>query len=59
MARLSNAPLPLELLCNGLVPVANLKVQKAILRLKEPLTFKYYIQFGVGGYSWKRSLLSL
>ncbi len=27
-----------------LVPVAKLKIQEAILRLKETLTFKYYIQ---------------
>ncbi len=44
MARLSNEPLPVALLCNNLVPVAKLKIQEAILRLKETLTFKYYIQ---------------
>jgi len=46
IARLSNEPLPVELLCNDLVPQATSreKVQNAILRLKETLTFKYYIQ---------------
>jgi len=44
MARLSNEPPPVELPCNDLVPAAKLKIQEAILRLKETLTFKYYIQ---------------
>jgi hypothetical protein len=44
MARLSNEPLPVELLCNDLVPVAQAKIEQAILRLKETLTFNYYIQ---------------
>jgi len=44
IARLSNAPLPVELLCNDLVPVAQAKIQEAILRLKETLPFNYYIQ---------------
>ena len=46
IARLSNEPLPVELLCNDLVPVAKSpqKIQEAIQRLKETLTFNYYIQ---------------
>ena len=46
MARLSNEPLPVELLCNDLVPgvQSEQKIQKAIQRLKETLTFDYYIQ---------------
>ena len=46
IARLSNEPLPIELLCNDLVPVAKSpqKIQEAIQRLKETLTFNYYIQ---------------
>ena len=46
IARLSNEPLPVELLCNDLVPHATSpeKVQEAVLSLKETLTFKYYIQ---------------
>ena len=46
MARLSNEPLPVELLCNDLVPVAKSPqtIQEAIQRLKETLTFNYYIQ---------------
>ena len=46
MARLSNKPFPVELLCNDLVPVAKSpqKIQEAIQRLKETLTFNYYIQ---------------
>ena len=46
MARLSNKPLPVELLCNDLVPEvrSEQQVQDAIQRLKETLTFDYYIQ---------------
>jgi len=46
MARLSNKPFPVELLCNDLVPVAKSpqKIQEAIQRLKATLTFNYYIQ---------------
>ena len=46
IARLSNEPLPVKLLCNDLVPVAKSpqKIQEAIQRLKETLTFNYYIQ---------------
>jgi hypothetical protein len=46
MAQLSNEPLPVELLCNDLVPEAKSgqKIQEAILRLKETLTFNYYAQ---------------
>lgn len=46
MAQLSNEPLPVELLCNDLVPEAKSrqKIQEAILRLKETLTFNYYTQ---------------
>jgi len=44
MARLSNKPLPVELLCNDLVPVAQSDQKMAILRLKETLTFDYYIR---------------
>lgn len=46
IARLSNEPLPVELLCNDLVPVTESpeKIQETILRLKETLTFKSYIQ---------------
>ena len=45
MARLSNKPFPVELLCNDLVPVAKSpqKIQEAIQRLKATLTFNYYI----------------
>lgn len=46
VAQLSNEPLPVELLCNDLVPVtqsAN-KVQEMVLGLKEILNFKYYTQ---------------
>lgn len=44
MARLSNKPLPVELLCNDLVPITQSpeEIQKAVLRLKEILAFKYY-----------------
>ncbi len=47
MARLSNKPFPVELLCNDLVPVAKSpqKIQEAIQRLKATLTFNYYIRF--------------
>ena len=46
MARLSNKPFPVELLCNDLVPVAKSpqKIQEAIQRLKAALTFNYYIR---------------
>ena len=46
IARLSNEPLPVELLCNDLVPVAKSpqKIQEAIQRLKATLTFNYYIR---------------
>jgi hypothetical protein len=46
MARLSNKPFPVELLCNDLVPVAKSpqKIQEAIQRLKATLTFNYYIR---------------
>ena len=44
IARLSNEPLPVELLCNDLVPVAQSDQKMAILRLKETLTFDYYIR---------------
>lgn len=46
VAQLSNEPLPVELLCNDLVPVtqsAN-KIQEMVLGLKEILNFKYYTQ---------------
>jgi hypothetical protein len=47
MARLSNKQYSVELLCNDLVPVAKSPemVQEAILRLKEALSYSYYIQF--------------
>ncbi len=48
MARLSNEPLPVELLCNDLVPVVQPKIQKAILRLKETLTFNTMFSY------WRR-----
>ena len=46
MARLSNKPFPVELLCNDLVPVVKSpqKIQEAIQRLKATLTFNYYIR---------------
>ncbi len=46
VAQLSNEPLPVELLCNNLVPMAKSakETQEAVLRLKENLNFKYYIQ---------------
>ena len=46
IARLSNKPFPVELLCNDLVPVAKSpqKIQEAIQRLKATLTFNYYIR---------------
>ena len=46
IARLSNEPFPVELLCNDLVPVAKSpqKIQEAIQRLKATLTFNYYIR---------------
>jgi len=46
MARLSNKPFPVELLCNDLVPIAKSpqKIQEAIQRLKATLTFNYYIR---------------
>ena len=46
MARLSNKPFSVELLCNDLVPVAKSpqKIQEAIQRLKATLTFNYYIR---------------
>ena len=46
MARLSNKPFPVELLCTDLVPVAKSpqKIQEAIQRLKATLTFNYYIR---------------
>ncbi len=45
VAQLSNEPLPVELLCDNLVPVTSSadKVQEAVFRLKEVLNFKYYI----------------
>ena len=47
MARLTNKPYSVELLCNDLVPVVQSPqmIQKAILGLKEALTYKYFIQF--------------
>ena len=44
LAQLSNEPLPVELLCSSLVPIAqsSKKIQKAVLTLKETLNFKYY-----------------
>ena len=44
LAQLSNEPLPVELLCSNLVPIARSSkdIQKAVLRLKEVLNFKYY-----------------
>jgi hypothetical protein len=46
LAQLSNEPLPVELLCSNLVPIAksSKETQKAVLRLKEILNFKYYTQ---------------
>jgi hypothetical protein len=46
LAQLSNEPLPVELLCGNLVPIAksSKEIQKAVLRLKEILNFKYYTQ---------------
>ena len=46
LAQLSNEPLPVELLCSNLVPIAksSKKIQKAVLTLKETLNFKYYIK---------------
>lgn len=46
VAQLSNEPLPVELLCNNLVPItkSSKKIQEAVLRLKGILNFKYYIQ---------------
>ena len=46
LAQLSNEPLPVELLCSNLVPIAksSKEVQKTVLRLKEVLNFKYYTQ---------------
>ncbi len=46
LARLSNEPLPVELLCNNLVPVAQSpeKIKEMVLRLKETLDFSYYLQ---------------
>jgi hypothetical protein len=46
MAQLSNEPLPVELLCNDLVPIAKFpqNIQDAVLRLKETLIFNNYIQ---------------
>ncbi|MEE3346798.1 MAG: hypothetical protein VX186_01430 [Nitrospinota bacterium] len=46
MARLSNKPFPVELLCNDLVPVAKSpqKIQETIQRLKATLTFNYYVR---------------
>jgi hypothetical protein len=44
LAQLSNEPLPVELLCNDLVPVtqSSNKVQEMVLGLKKILSFKYY-----------------
>ena len=44
VAQLSNEPLPVELLCNDLVPVtqSSKKIQEAVLRLKEILNIEYY-----------------
>lgn len=46
VAQLSNEPLPVELLCNDLVPVtqSSKKIQEAVLRLKGILSFEYYTQ---------------
>ena len=46
LAQLSNEPLPVELLCGNLVPIAksSKEIQKAVLRLKEILNFEYYTQ---------------
>jgi hypothetical protein len=46
VAQLSNEPLPVELLCNDLVPVtqSSNKIQKMVLGLKKILKFKYYAQ---------------
>lgn len=46
VAQLSNEPLPVELLCNDLVPVtqSSNKIQEMVLGLKEILNFKYYTQ---------------
>jgi hypothetical protein len=46
MAQISNKPLSVDMLCNHIVPETNspLKIQEAILRLKQTLTFDYYIQ---------------
>jgi hypothetical protein len=46
LAQLSNEPLPVELLCNDLVPVTQSlnKTQELVLGLKEILNFKYFMQ---------------
>jgi hypothetical protein len=46
LAQLSNEPLPVELLCNDLVPVTQSpnKIQEMVLGLKETLNYKYYTQ---------------
>ncbi|MBL7020648.1 MAG: hypothetical protein ISR86_08890 [Nitrospinaceae bacterium] len=46
VVQLSNESLPVELLCNNLVPSAKSakETQEAVLRLKENLNFKYYIR---------------
>ena len=46
VAQLSNEPLPVELLCNDLVPITQSakKIQEAVLRLKEILNFEYYTE---------------
>ena len=46
VAQLSNEPLPVELLCNDLVPVtqSSNKIQEMVLGLKKILNLKYYAQ---------------
>ena len=67
LAQLSNEPLPVELLCSNLMPIAksSQEIQKALLRLKEALNFKYYIklleEIGIPKneiFSFKRELIS-
>lgn len=67
LAQLSNEPLPVELLCSNLLPIAksSKEIQKGVLRLKEALNFKYYIklleEIGVPKneiFSFKRELIS-
>jgi hypothetical protein len=46
VAQLSNEPLPVELICDNLVPVtqSSNKIQEMVLGLKKNLNFKYYTQ---------------